>query len=160
MAVRSTIDFGIAERAMQAAGEELKLRMAQRMADRAWMTAPVDSGEYRSSITVVTPSGGPVNLVSGSVVTAISNGSSGGAVHVAVYAPYALYIEYGHFAGLTWVPPNPVLRNALAETIGAFPEIVNSELFAPFKHGGEWGEIEEGNRGSSTARGPLAGPPA
>lgn len=161
MSVRNTVDFGAVERIMQACGEELKLRLAQHTADRAWITSPVDTGEYRSTITVVTASGGGVELVSGSVIAAYHEGSSGQAVHVAIYAPYALYIEYGYYAGLTFVPPNPVLRNALDFTAANFAQIVGVEVFAPFKStkSGQWGEITEGDRGSSSPRGPLAGQP-
>ena len=58
----------------------------------------------------------------------------------------------------TSVPPNPFLANAVADTIGAFSEIVNAEVFYPFRGGSGWGEVVSADAGSSSPRGPLAGP--
>lgn len=156
MAVRNTIDFGVAEAAMQAAGEELKLRMAHWLADRWYVTCPVESGFMQSTITVVTPNQGPMELVSGGVYTGLSDGGgSGSAVHVVIAAPYSLFVIYGYFAGLTWVPPNPFAQNGIADMMGAFPEIVGVESFAPFRDANGWREIDRSDPGSSSVRGPV-----
>ncbi len=76
------------------------------MAERATQLAPVDTGELRMSIHMV------------------SLGKEG-RIQVVATAPYAQWVEFGHLAGgVTWVAPNPFLRTALADTAKAFPDIV------------------------------------
>lgn len=157
MGVRNSIDWGRAEAGLQAAGEEAKLRMAHWLADRLHVTCPVDSGYMRSTITVVTPNQGPAELAHGGVHTSLSDGGgSATAVQVIIAAPYSLYVIYGYFAGLTWVPPNPFFQAAIADMIGHFAEIVSVESFAPFKDGDGWREINRADPGSSSVRGPVA----
>ena len=50
------------------------------------------------------------------------------------------------------------MRNAIEATIGAFTEIVTMEVFAPFKGGTGWREIESTVAGTANRFSPLAGP--
>lgn len=157
MDVRNTVNLDLARKALEAAGDELLERMAHYLEGRAKQYCPVDTGELWNSITIIS-AGGHLTLYSGSAVGALSNPGSARTAYVAALAPYALYVHNGHFAGLSWVPPNPFMANAMADTIGAFSQIVNAEVFYPFRGGGGWGEIVSSDAGSSSPRGPLAGP--
>lgn len=155
MAVRNTINMDLARKAMLASGAELLERMGHYLEGKAKQYCPVDTGDLWNSIVLVS-AGMPSANASGSVDVSLNafGASEKSAVHVVAYQPYAVYVEFGHFAGLRWVPPNPFMRNALADTQAAFTQIVNSEVFLPFRGG----HIDASNAGSSSPRGPLAGP--
>lgn len=165
MTVKSTIDFGKARKAllskarqvMSACEPELNERIGHYLHDRMKDFAPVDTGELWNSIVLVS-AGGMVPLASGSVIVGVGLGPE--QVHVVSYAPYSMYVSYGHFAGKThvWVPPNPYVQNAVAATLGAFREIVNMEAFLPFRGGSGWRELEMTAMGSANKFLPLAGP--
>ena len=112
---RSTIDWFKAKKAVEDAGREIGKRAAEYMTERAKLYAPVDTGLLHSSIQY------ELSLVG----SAQSFGYT-----VFATAPYAAYVEFGHMAGAgTWVAPNPFLRNALADTRTAFPQIARSVEF-------------------------------
>jgi len=157
MAVRNTVNFDLVRKAMLAAGDELLERMGHYCEGKAKQYCPVDTGDLWNSIVLISP-GGHLTLYSGSAVAGFSALGSARTAYVAAIEDYALYVHNGHFAGLTWVPPNPFLANAVADTIGAFSEIVNAEVFYPFRGGSGWGEVVSADAGSSSPRGPLAGP--
>lgn len=120
-AVRNLIDWALCRKAVEQAGMEITRKAAEYMAARAAMLAPVDTGLLKSSVQVVKASGG-------------------GHYHVIATAPYAQFVEFGHLAGgRTWVPPNPFMRNAMADTVRAFPQIARSvKLRRPDGSGNEW----------------------
>lgn len=157
MPVRNTVNMDLARKAMLASGAELLERMGHYLEGKAKQYCPVDTGDLWNSIVLISP-GGHLTLYSGSAVGAISQPGGTQTVYVAALEDYALYVHNGHFAGLTWVPPNPFMANAVADTVGAFSEIVNAEVFYPFRGGNGWGEVVSADAGSSSARGPLAGP--
>jgi hypothetical protein len=101
-----------AKQAMQAAGDDLKTRCAQHMAERARHYAPVDTGHLQAEIQVVAPSGSK-------------------SAHVIAGADYSQWVEFGHLAGgVAWVAPNPFMRRALADTAKAFPDIAKGVRLA------------------------------
>lgn len=109
MGVRNTIDWARAYFAVRKTGEDVMRAAAEFMADRAAYYCPVDTGELRSSIGVLTSLGG---------------GDGELVYKVVATARHAAPVEYGHYTarGL-FVAPNPFMRQALADTVTAFPSI-------------------------------------
>lgn len=85
-------------------------------AERARYHAPVDTGRLRDSIIVV---------------SALDTLSAGVPVfRVVATAPYARVVELGHYTiRQLWVPPNPFMRYALADTRQAFPALLRQAKF-------------------------------
>lgn len=84
---------------------ELSKNAAEYMASRARVHCPVDTAELLSSIIVMSE-------------------SQGSRSYVQATAHYSAYVEFGHMtpAG-SWVPPQPFMRMALADTKAAFPKL-------------------------------------
>lgn len=108
MFLRNTIDWARARLGLLRAAEETAEKAAEFMAAKAREYCPVDTGELRASIAVLKASGSAT-------------------YHVVATAEHAIFVEYGshHPSGL-WIPPNPFMRRALAETAQAFPQIARS----------------------------------
>lgn len=124
MGIRSFLNWGKAKTAMTNAGESAMLRAAQYMALRAQQYAPVDTGRLHNSIIVQSSMAGARISV---IATAVSDDG----------APYPVYVEFGHMAGSTFVPPNPFMRKALADTATAFPDICRGiRIQSPFGDSG------------------------
>ena len=105
--IRNTINWALGRTLVQSAGMSIMRRSAEYCAARARLWAPVDTGYLRDSISV-------------------ERGEAPGSWQVIVTAPYAVFVELGHLDGLHgrgWIPPNPFLRNAIADTVLAFPSI-------------------------------------
>lgn len=97
---------------------------AEFMRRKAIEYCPVDTGFLRDSIVIV---------------ERISNEAEKKEWVVIATAPYAAYVEMGHFSvrvggrfapvrhthplPVQWVPPNPFMRKALADTIREFPRL-------------------------------------
>ncbi len=106
MKYKNTIDLKRAHADLRRTALAIIQKLGDRIVAIAYELAPVDTGYYRASIHA-TPA------VGGSGLT------------VFISAPYALYIEVGHVtANGSYVPPNPVLRRAIARALGEFPGIV------------------------------------
>jgi hypothetical protein len=102
------INWALGRRVMEQAGREVGRKAAEYMLRQYQARAPVDTGFMVNSAEVVdTPAGLQF--------------------HVVVEAPYAAYVEFGHLtpAG-SWVPPNPALTLAMADTAAAFPAIAST----------------------------------
>lgn len=98
---------------LRAQGMEAARQCAEFMAARARLYVPVDTGFLRESIVVMAT-------------------MSGTRYSVIATANYARYVEFGHMAGGTWVPPNPFMRRALADARRQFPAILKDvRLRAP-----------------------------
>lgn len=107
MFFRSTIDADGAKAALLSKGDAVMSRLAEYTAERARATCPVDTGELRDSIRVIKTSGS-------------------GSYHVVATAAHAQFVEFGHHAGNTWVPPNPFMRRALEDARREFPRIAEA----------------------------------
>ena len=92
-----------AEKALEAVSADLTDQMAAFVLERYRMYAPVDTGFMVSTSDIVK--------------------QFGNESHVVVTAYYAYWVEMGHLAGATWVPPQPALRNALAAAQLEFPSM-------------------------------------
>lgn len=92
-------------------GREGARLAAEYVAERARFYCPVDSGELKASIRVVSVAG------------------EGGAVwHVVATAEHARAVEFGSMRGDTFIPPDPFLRRALADGRREFPAILKEAL--------------------------------
>jgi hypothetical protein len=110
-------------------GEEVKARLlaehragirklAEYVALRARIYAPVDTGALRGSITVVSEADGMRH-------------------HVIATAPYAEPVEFGHvMRNGAFHPPNPFMRRALADGARMMPEFVGRSRVAQGHHHG------------------------
>lgn len=120
----SWFDWGPAEAAIETLKKDVRLEAAKHLATMARTYAPVDTGDLFRSIHIV-------------VDTATDTTS------VLASMPYAQWVEFGHIAGnSTWVAPNPFMRNALADTARAFPEIAGSHWLG--RPGGDSGSTDLG----------------
>lgn len=106
MPVRNTIDLERAVAWLLGVGHETAARAADYLAATARDYCPVDTGYLRSTIDV------------------FPDGSDG--FVVAVTAGYAEWVEFGHVAHGTWVPPNPFFRTAVQATASNWPTLVSS----------------------------------
>jgi Bacteriophage HK97-gp10, putative tail-component len=114
MAIRNSINLDRVRQFLFGRAAATVGEAAQFMAARARQYCPVDTGFMQSTITVVSSRGGATSSV-------------------LVTADYAQWVEFGHYsiAG-TWVPPNPFMRNALADTIREFPTIATgTRMYRP-----------------------------
>lgn len=122
MPVRSNLDWEKARTVLESAGKDVLREAAEFMAARARQLCPVDTGFLRGSI--------------------VATSSKAGLVwNVVATAPYAEYVEFGHYSrGGVWVPPNPFMRTALAETIKRWPEFGKAvRVSRPGEGGGSTG---------------------
>jgi hypothetical protein len=106
MGVRSWWNPNAARQAMRQAGMQVVANAAEYMAQRAREYCPVDTGELQSSIIVI---------------------SSDSTWYVQATAAHAVPVEMGHLTrdGGTWVPPNPFMRKAIADTKAAWQQFGN-----------------------------------
>lgn len=112
--IKESIEFTKAVAAMVATGKGISLRASEFMYERAMYHCPVKSGYLKSTI-------------------GMQETGDGQGYTVTVEAPYAAYVEHGHFNSReVFIPPNPFLRTAIEETAQRFPSIARS--FAGFKH--------------------------
>jgi hypothetical protein len=114
MGIRNSINLDRVRQFLFGRGMATIGEAAQFMAARARQYCPVDTGFMQSTITVVTSRGGATSSV---IVT----------------APYAHWVEFGHYSITgTWVPPNPFMRNALSDTAREFPTIATgTRMYRP-----------------------------
>ncbi len=86
---------------------------AEFMLERATEYAPKDTGYMASTIGVLSEIDRPGRSVAGNYVHTIF-----------CMADYARYVEFGYYsiAG-TWIPPQPFMRRAIADTAERWPEI-------------------------------------
>lgn len=103
------------QKAMEQAGAELNQRIAEFILEQYRIHAPVDTGYMVSTSDIFTE-------------------YDGKDAWVTVYAYYAHWVEFGHMAGPTWIPPQPALRNAMAMAKVNFPQIAGHISLA----GGPW----------------------
>jgi hypothetical protein len=105
MFLRNSIDWAKARLFLTQAGDEANRLAAEFMADRARFYAPVKTGALKASIEPIKASGS-------------------GNYHVVCKVSYAEFVEWGftHSSGL-WIPPNPFMRRALADTQMQYPSI-------------------------------------
>jgi len=107
MSVRNLFNVDLIRRIFVQAADDIARQAAEYCLARYREYAPVDTGFMVNSAKVV-PMGE-------------------GRYRVVVEAPYAAYVEFGHLtpAG-SWVPPNPALTLAMADTAAAYPAIARS----------------------------------
>lgn len=94
---------------LEASGREGARRAAEYVAERARMYCPVDTGELRASIQVISSMNGTI-------------------WHVLATAHYARFVEYGSMHGNTFIPPNPFMRRAMADGRHEFPRILKEAM--------------------------------
>jgi hypothetical protein len=101
-------------------GEEIKARIEQSgregarlaaefVAERARIYAPIDTGELRASISVLSSQGGSL-------------------WHVVATAKHARWVEYGSMHGNTFISPNPFMRRAMADGRREFPRLLKEAM--------------------------------
>lgn len=114
MGIRSTIDWVKGAAILYHVGRGSMLDAANYMAARAVDHAPVDTGYLSFNIAVV-PGVGESSIVA----------------QVVSMAPYSQWVEFGHqtIAG-NFVPPNPYMRRAMADTAREFGEIARKRSIA------------------------------
>lgn len=100
----SLINWAFARKAIEKAGADLNEEIANYILEQYRIHAPVDTGFMVSTSDVFSEHEGLDSWVT-------------------VYAYYAHWVEFGHMAGPTWVPPQPALRNAMAMAKANFPQI-------------------------------------
>lgn len=93
--------------------------LAEFVAERARMYCPVDTGELRASIQVISESDGMRH-------------------HVIATARYAEPVEWGHrMRNGAFYPPNPFLRKSLNDGMRAMPQYLGRSRFAQGFHQGK-----------------------
>ncbi|MEJ7638280.1 MAG: HK97 gp10 family phage protein [Singulisphaera sp.] len=90
-------------------GREGARLAAEYVAERARFYCPVDSGELKASIQVI-------------------SGGDGAVWQVVATAEHAGAVEFGSMRGDTFIPPDPFLRRALADGRREFPAILKEAL--------------------------------
>ena len=103
--VRSWFNPAPAKARLEAAGREGARRAAEYVAERARAYCPVDTGELKASIVVMSSMNGTV-------------------WHVVATAKHARWVEYGSMHGNTFIAPNPFMRRAMADGRREFPRLL------------------------------------
>lgn len=109
--IRNLMDWNLVRQLFTRAADDVARRAAEYCLGRYRAYAPVDTGFMAGSARVVKVGERRYRVVVG--------------------AGYSQWVEFGHLTPTgTWVPPNPALRKAMADTVAAFPSIARSVRLA------------------------------